>query len=987
MFLKRLFGRPSKTRGVPDLDQLIEAVLHSPDSAVRRDACHALTDLRTLRLVAQDDANAALRDLAGARYRKLLCGVDPKSPPLAERMTELTGVVGDQALLAQIAIQATDAELRQVAIEALESPEALADCALDDALAQNRLNAAERLRDKAALERVARGAAKRDKRVYRLVRQRLKEISAQEERPRLVKAQCEALCEKLERLGRFDNWVQDQALLGHLEQQWAELEAEADADVRARYGKLHQAFLDAYAAYASQHAAKIAAEQASLAGNARRQALAAELEELATLTDLDQLNRRLTECELAWEQIEPAADNATDRRYGEALAAAGEQRNRLDEAGRHARAARSLLADAKALLERGGELDRKRVKTLRQRLGQLESRGEGGGETLRDCVAALDKLQQRLDKHRDHVARKLAALPERLAQLDRHFEEGRLKKAEPLYQSITATLAQAHGAGLPLQDIEPVETHLKDLAPQIQELQRWRRWGTDNKREDLCVEIERLAGDAEHELEPLANRLRELRDAWRELDHNGAPADDALWRRFQTAAEPIHERCKPFLDARAKIRAASHQQREALCDQLETFLEQVDWERMDWKKAARAEREMRQAWTALGPLEGRHHKPLEGRFFKLLRRLDKALDVERQQNRRFKQDLIRRMEALIEESDLHRAIDTAKQLQQQWQTTVPGRQRDENALWKTFRAASDAVFARRAEQQQARGAEMREHQAARTTICEELENLVQQADDSEGLRTTLGALETRWRDTEGLPLPRQAVQGLQRRWSEAFDSARQRLHRLEQIDRWTAIERLNQRTDFCDRTARQLIAAPATNRPEPGQIDKMRQEWAALPAVDDPDLVRRLDEAFEQILDAEEDVDGRNRLLSRMSDNAERRLQLCLHLEMAAGADSPPELKQQRMELQVSRLREHMGDGSSDPLADAATLLRDWYLCAPSDEVDGLEARFDRVKQALIGAQTAPDAGLNREGNGTSQEARSFRLGLSRGEPAARSLR
>ncbi len=36
-----------------------------------------------------------------------------------------------------------------------------------------------------------------------------------------------------------------------------------------------------------------------------------------------------------------------------------------------------------------------------------------------------------------------------------------------------------------------------------------------------------------------------------------------------------------------------------------------------------------------------------------------------------------------------------------------------------------------------------------------------------------------------------------------------------------------------------------------------------------------------------------------MADNAEHRLNLCLHLEITAGAESPKELKQQRMELQV----------------------------------------------------------------------------------------
>ena len=55
----------------------------------------------------------------------------------------------------------------------------------------------------------------------------------------------------------------------------------------------------------------------------------------------------------------------------------------------------------------------------------------------------------------------------------------------------------------------------------------------------------------------------------------------------------------------------------------------------------------------------------------------------------------------VEEPDLGRAIDETKRLQRDWHTTVPARQKDENRLWQRFRAACDAVFARRQAQQEA----------------------------------------------------------------------------------------------------------------------------------------------------------------------------------------------------------------------------------------------------------------------------------------------
>jgi hypothetical protein len=147
-----------------------------------------------------------------------------------------------------------------------------------------------------------------------------------------------------------------------------------------------------------------------------------------------------------------------------------------------------------------------------------------------------------------------------------------------------------------------------------------------------------------------------------------------------------------------------------------------------------------------------------------------------------------------------------------------------------------------------------------------------------------------------------------------------------------------------------LANADATN------ASTLRDRWTALDAVDDPVAAKRLDDAFSQVVDAATDAEARSQLERLMADNAEHRLNLCLHLEISAGAESPKELQQQRMELQVSRLRDSMGgrigdNAETDPLADASTLLRDWYLCVPAAAVDGLDARFARAKQALTGAE------------------------------------
>ena len=940
MFLKRLFR---KSTDAPDADQqpLDAAAIGELDTAARREACRRLVDLTTLGQLAADDTDASIRDIAAARYRRLLSGHEPKSPPLQERLRTVADCA-DQALLAAVAREGAEPELRRAAIDRLTDQAALADCAVEDSLAANRVAAAERVTEKTLLEQLVKRIGKRDKNVYRSVRQRLKAIAEAEERPRRVSNQVAVICERLERLGRFENWVQDHAVLSHLEQQWVEIAAEVDTESKARYETLRDAFMAGYDDYARENAALIAEHEACEAARVTKEGVIERLGDIARLDDLGAITAELARAEEVWSDsgdAGPPHQAQLDRAYRDAVTQAREHRARLLAEGERVKTAARLLADAEAALKRG-ETSRKVLKQLEGRLGRLHD-----GDAR--CADAIDRLRHRAERHRNQVARKLAGLADRLRELDTHFEQGELRKAEPIYQSIVATLDHARAAELPAKDIRPIEDHLKAIAPQLTELKRWRRWSTDQHREELCTAAETLIDD-ERPLEPLANRLHELQAAWRSLDRDGPPAKDALWRRFQAATAQVRDRCKPYLEQQAAVRDANRKAREAICQRLEDFLDQVDWERIDWKLAARAERETRQSWAAIGPLEGREHRPLEGRFRKGLRRLDKALADERERNQAEKRDLIEQMKALADEPDLDRATESAKALQQRWHTTVPARQRDENALWKAFRAAADAVFSRRAAQHQARHAEMADNQATREAICTELTELAAAATDPKALSQALRELEARWRNTEALPVRRDAVAALNRRWRDAHATALKRHEQLTEAQRWEAIARIEARADLCDRTARALVAGNDVD------AERLRQDWTDLPNLDDAAIAERLNGIFETLLETKGDG-AREQLRKHMGDNLARREELCLHLEIVAGVDSPAELQSRRLELQVERLNEYMGEREADPLGDGNRLLLDYYLTTPAAGSEGLAVRFARARRAL-GAQAPTSA-------------------------------
>jgi len=940
IFKRFLTSKPTQT-GLPhDQEALLGVVRSDADNALRREACRRIHRLPALREIAEEDGDAGVRELAMAHYRRLLCGGNGEVPTLADRLKELA-TLADQRVIEQVATTAAEPQVRRAAIARLESPETLVACALNDGLAANRSAAAERITERIALERLLRTIGKRDKNVYRIARQRLKEIHEREALPLRVRAQCGELCEKLERLGRFESWHQDLAILELIDRQWAEIQADADAESRARYDELRGRFLAAYEAYRQGHAAEIAAQEAREALRRARAALLDELSDCAALTDGTELGRRVEDIDARWTGLDrlPEAEQAPlDRRYGALTEQIAAERRALAEARRRIARLRRLVHTAEKALTEGKPLEQGRIRGVLDE-GRTLLAAEGMDPALGERFGTLGvQLEERLGKQRHHAEKRLAELPEKLGELEAAIEAGELRHAEPLYQSLLAALELVHASELPRAAYAAAQTRLHGLAPRVRDLQTWRKWGADQHRQTLCEAMEELLG-ADLPLEAIHLRLHDLQMEWKGLDQSGSPVNHPLWERFHGVSDQVYARCKPYLEAQAAEREANRRHREALCDELEHFLDKVDWARMDWKKAARAEREMRRAWAGAGDTEGRHRKGLEKRFHAAIKRLDERLAAERARNQAHKRDLIARVEALAAAPDMDRAIEDTKQLQRQWYTTVPARQKEENRLWQQFRDACDAVFARRREQQEAASAELQEHLHQREALCAEAEAMADTELDAHALASALRGLETRWRDASALPLPRQAANAVAQRWRDARARLSQRIETLHEQAQRESLALLARQAGLYEGLEQGAIDA-----------DAAETQWQSLPEQPDADLQQAVAERFMAALAAARA--GGEVLAQRQTAfaaNAERRAEICLRLEILAGIDSPPEHREERLAFQVARLKEHMREGERDPLQAGGGLIQEWYLCGPVPQglAPALDARFARARAAL----------------------------------------
>lgn len=924
-------------------ETLKDQALRHADPQQRRVAIQQITDLRALDQARRQDADPEIRERAAARTIEVLFQ-EHSEPPSAALLTDIIAGIDDAALLARIAREAWPTEARRLAIERIEAPGILADCAVEDRVAANRVLAAERLEAKDALEDVLRRIGKRDKSVHRITREKLKHIAEQEERPRLIRAQCEDICGKIERLGRLGNWTQDRALLDHLQRQWAEVQDEAEPEWRIRFQAERDRFLSAFDAYCRENAAQIAEQEAREAARQEAEQLLASLQTLVARGESETLEAECERIAHAWQELPalPEQDRtALNRRYDRLMQALGTTRQSIVDRRRQGTQLGKLLEKAEGLLADSKALEHQKVTTLLQN-GRALCESLSGTEQTTVFTTLAERLEARLQHQRKNAEQKLKQFQERLQTLEAHLAAGELKKADPIYQSLQASLELIHASGLRKAEEAKLSGRLRALAPRLRELQTWRRWGADQHREGLCSEMEALIAK-ELPLETLAEQLRALQADWKGLDKTGSPANQALWERFHQASESVFERCRPHMEAQAAEREANRAARERVCAQLEDFLSKVDWERVDWKKMLRAEREMRQTWASIGPTEGRHRKPLERRFHQALRHLDQRLDAERKRNQAHKQHLVERVQALVALPDLDAAIEQTKAIQREWHTTVPVRQKDENKLWQSFRGACDAVFERRAALQQAHVSELKQNLETREALCREASEIAERESDPRRLAAAQRDLIERWRTSESLPVPRQSAGPLAQSWRRSLAQLDGRIRAAEEQQQAAYMDLLKRQADLCQQLELRLLDGTA----ESLDTADLRETWSRLGRQEDEALQAAIEHRFEQALAAAQDPMKRVTLQERLPQNADLMSHLCLQLEIIAGVESPPELAKQRLELQVARLAERMTEGEDDPLQGAGALLRDWYLCGPAPHNEALLDRFQRVSDTL----------------------------------------
>jgi exonuclease SbcC len=544
-----------------------------------------------------------------------------------------------------------------------------------------------------------------------------------------------------------------------------------------------------------------------------------------------------------------------------------------------------------------------------------------------------------------------------LAQLEASLEQGALQAASEAERGLRAYDVRA------LKPAAEAASRLSAAYAALHHLQGWARWGGNISREELLQAALALPGQT-LPVPELVQKIGGLRARWKLLSVSAGPAPQALWEQFDAACTTAYAPAAAQFEQQDKERQENRALAEALIAEVVKFVQEQremlatlttltmfaaadvadpDAEQaaqLAWKQIAQFETRARQAWQRLGPLGHKEKRALERAFNTALKLVQAPLRNRQKIEIAAREAMIAEVAALA--ADDRQALDTLRRVQAEWQQRaqgVPLARKDEQALWQSFRAACDAVFAQRKEVALSQDAQRQTHLQAKEAVCAQLEQAATDADhDAGAAQEALQQAKAAWSRIG--PVPRAAEKAIEKRYRDAVATLQNLLQTAQ--DNAAAAARAAEASQIDERLAMcfALDAVLTQGALTVEEADAWRSRWQAVPHLTPAAraLEQVLTQRFEAVLagTAIDTASAGEAYLQYLQQERARFDDTLLEVEIALGLDSPPELSRQRMQLQVALLQSSMKAGAPvlsgrqqlarlcalPALADQATLTR-----------------------------------------------------------------
>ncbi|WP_332855877.1 DUF349 domain-containing protein [Duganella sp. S19_KUP01_CR8] len=494
--------------------------------------------------------------------------------------------------------------------------------------------------------------------------------------------------------------------------------------------------------------------------------------------------------------------------------------------------------------------------------------------------------------------------------------------------------------------LTPAQTdRLNHVRAELKRLGDWARWGGNVSREELVKAVEELPalGLAMSEL---AKKVGSMRERWKSLDAVSGHAPKSLWERFDSACTAAYAPAAAHFKQLADERHANAAKAQALIDETRNMAATAASEGADLKNVAAAGQRLRQVWGRLGTIDRKEKRKLDQAFDKALGQMLAPLSEQRKIESAKRELLIAEAEQM-QASDRH-TLDNLRRLQERWQEqakALPLERKIEQALWQRFRAACDAIFAKRKESAHAADHERKAHLHAREALCHELETATFSGDD----KAQLAAIAKILRDTSAAwhaagGVPRASEARITQRYQAAVATVQAQADAIKRRAGAAQANALRDKLRLCQ-ALESAIGTPADGAAIDGADWQSR--WSALPPLA-AEYERALHGRFNAALGA---LDGkRSAYAEQLERNRAKLLDEVLRLEIVAGVDSGAEFARERLKMQVEVLQSSLKSGQKPQSAGTAYL----QLCAmPALADDRTASRIEQLFRRIGAAERA----------------------------------
>jgi exonuclease SbcC len=896
-----------------DQDVLLELVKTDADSTVQASALSRITSPDTLDKLIDTLPGALQHQARQQRLHQIL--------PDPDRLA----TINDDVILVRIAGLTDDPELLAAAIAQVRNDELRLDIASNHSLAKVRLHAAQGIQDIEMLDKLIHHARGHDKAVYRHCKTFLDEHHAVLRTEAETREKILQLTQKAKELAKAVDSPEYKGRYQVLEQRWQTVKDRA----KPAQKKQIQHDLDICSGRLSHLSGMRAADeqrQTELADATQEfRVLVAELKQIDAATSIPGDLAAITQLAGVLDDIEKRWRAATE------ITSCSPEQSRASR--NYLKRWRSLLKTAQNLIDGRSRLE----KILRE----AHSADPSDYESLQRQIERTKKLIDSLPWPESQ----LALLPSQITQLQQALaglntqistlnkeQEKHIGRAQTALDKLRKELDQDHSkdadrtlnkARKCLKSLAPkqrqhFEHELKPLAARLSVVHDWQGFAIEPKKVELCASMQALVGSEEN-AETLAAKIKSLQNEWKRLGPLPRARDQELWNEFKTAADEAFEPCKAAFALQAELRQENFKIRMQLVAKLRDYEDKMAWPHAaiadsedeesgdgepgaapDWRLVQKTLDTAREAFRNIKPVDQKGERKSQKAFRKICDRIYSHIKEEYERNITLKEKLVTRAQELSELEDLQQAIDKAKRIQRDWKEIGMTPVSVDRKLWKKFRAACDAVFARLDEQRDQHNAEIDACVKQAESLRDQARALLDSDDDGQRLhlKRDLSELKQQFR---GIELPH----GVQQRLGKDFQNFESRARDV--VNDFRIGQEQAQWQSLLDK-----IKACAL---KPTDEDTATSLWAK-----EGDLPKGIDSQTLESFWQQGPSEG----------NEEQLREACIALEIHGEIESPAEDKKARMNYQMKRLVEGMGSRQAQPEHSLQLSINDFISLHPS---------------------------------------------------------